>query len=169
MPDHPEISYKDMLHDAGCSKKVIAHCRAVSDCALGYARRDPDADYALIEAGSMLHDIGRGTTHTIQHAQTGADLLRSMGFSEDIARVVECHTGAGLTADECTLLGLSPRDCIPRTTEEKIVTHADNLIAGTRRVTIDESISSAIHLPKKARKRMYRLSQDVELICNSRT
>jgi uncharacterized protein len=168
MPDHPEISYEDMLHDAGCSGKVIAHCRAVRDCALEYARRNPDADYTLIETGSMLHDIGRGTTHSIQHAQIGADLLRSKGFSEDIARIVECHTGAGLTADECTLLGLDARDCIPRTTEEKIVAHADNLIAGTRRVTIDESIASAIHLPRKARKRMYRLSQEVELLCNSR-
>jgi uncharacterized protein len=168
MPDHPEISYEDMLRDAGCSRKVIAHCRAVRDCALEYARRNPDADYTLIETGSMLHDIGRGTTHSIQHAQIGADLLRSKGFSDDIARIGECHTGAGLTADECTLLGLEARDCIPRTTEEKIVTHADNLIAGTRRVTIDESIASAIHLPGKARKRMYRLAQEVELLCNSR-
>ena len=48
-----------------------------------------------------------------------------------------------------TLLGLFPRDCMPRTIEEKIVTHADNLIAGSTRVTIDESIASAIHLPKK--------------------
>jgi uncharacterized protein len=157
-----------MLHDAGCSGKVIAHCRAVRDCALGYARRNPDTDYVLVETGSMLHDIGRGTTHSIRHAQIGADLLRSKGFSEDIARIVECHTGAGLTADECTILGLDARDCIPRTTEEKIVTHADNLIAGTRRVTINESIASAIHLPKEARKRMYRLAQDVELLCNSR-
>ncbi|MGA2122202.1 MAG: HD domain-containing protein [Methanoregula sp.] len=157
-----------MLRDAGCSGKVIAHCRAVRDCALEYARRNPDADYTLIETGSMLHDIGRGTTHSIRHGQIGADLLRSMGLSEEIARIVECHTGAGLTADECTLLGLEARDCIPRTTEEKIVTHADNLIAGTRRVTIDESIASAIHLPRKARKRMYRLSADVELLCNSR-
>jgi len=157
-----------MLRDAGCSRKVIAHCRAVRDCALEYARRNPDADYTLIETGSMLHDIGRGTTHSIQHAQIGADLLRSKGFSDDIARIGECHTGAGLTADECTLLGLEARDCIPRTTEEKIVTHADNLIAGTRRVTIDESIASAIHLPGKARKRMYRLAQEVELLCNSR-
>ena len=169
MPDHPQQSPEDLLHEAGCGKKVIAHCRAVRDCAVGYARHDPDADFSLIETASLLHDIGRGKTHSIHHAQEGADLLRSMGFSEEIARIVECHTGAGLTADECTLLGLSPRDCMPRTTEEKIVTHADNLIAGATRVTIDESISSAIHLPKKARKRMYRLSVEVELLCSART
>jgi uncharacterized protein len=89
-----------------------------------------------------------------------------MNRGEAIARIVECHTGAGLTADECTLLGLSPRDCMPCTAEEKIVTHADNLIAGKKRVTIHQSIGSAVHLPRKVRKRMYRLSCDVELLCD---
>jgi hypothetical protein len=50
--------------------------------------------------------------------------------------------------------------------EEKIVTHADNLIAGKKRVTIHESIGSAVYLPRKARKRMYRLSCEVELLCD---
>ena len=164
MPDHSK-KYEKMLLDAGCSTKVIAHCRAVTDCALEYAKANPEVDFSLVEKGAMLHDIGRGSSHAIDHSQRGADLLRSQGFPEEVARMVECHTGAGLTADECTLLGLSPRDCIPCTTEEKIVTHADNLIAGHKRVSIDDSIGSAIHLPKKARKRMYRLAQDVELLC----
>jgi uncharacterized protein len=112
----------------------------------------------------MLHDIGRGNTHSIGHAQRGADLLREKGFHEEIARIVECHTGAGLTADECTLLGLLPRDCMPQTIEEKIVTHSDNLIAGSTRVIIDEEIAAAVHLPRKIRKRMYRLANDVELL-----
>jgi uncharacterized protein len=89
-----------------------------------------------------------------------------MGMEEQLARIVECHTGAGLTADECTLLGLSPRDCIPLTAEEKIVTHADNLIAGTKRVSIDDTIASAFRLPRRARQRMYQLSCEVELLCS---
>jgi uncharacterized protein len=164
MPDTIR-KYAKLLLDAGCSTKVIAHCRAVTDCALEYARANPEVNFSLVEKGAMLHDIGRGSSHAIDHAQRGADLLRSQGFPEEVARMVECHTGAGLTADECTLLGLSPRDCIPCTTEEKIVTHADNLIAGHKRVSIDDSIGSAIHLPKKARTRMYRLAQEVELLC----
>jgi uncharacterized protein len=168
MPELSARSCEHLLRDAGCSEKVILHCRAVRDCALEYAARNPDVDYSLVEAGALLHDIGRSKTHSIRHAQKGADLLRSMGVSEAIARIVECHTGAGLTADECTLLGLHPRDCMPRTTEEKIVTHADNLIAGATRVTLDESIASAIHLPEKARKRMYRLAQEVELLCDGK-
>jgi uncharacterized protein len=166
MPDHKKKTCEDLLHDAGCSTKIIAHCRAVRNCACEYAARNPDISFDLVEQGAMLHDIGRSRTHSIRHAQSGADLLRSMGIGEDIARIVECHTGAGLSADECTLLGLSPRDCMPRTVEEKIVTHADNLIAGAKRVTIHESIGSAIHIPRKARKRMERLALDVELLCD---
>ena len=166
MPDRQEKKYEQLLRDAGCSEKVLAHCNAVYDVALEYAQRDTLADVDLVREGAMLHDIGRGSSHTILHAQRGADLLRAQGISEEVARIVECHTGAGLTADECTLLRLSPRDCMPRTTEEKIVTHADNLIEGRKRVIIDESIASAIHLPKKVRRRIYHLAQDVELLCS---
>ena len=154
-----------ILKNAGCSRPVISHCSAVAECALAYAKKNPLADRALVETGAWLHDIGRARTHSIDHAQAGAEMIRSMGMDEDIARIVECHTGAGLTADECTLLGLLPVDCMPMTTEEKIVTHADNRISGSTRVTIDESIASAIHLPKKARRKMYRLANEVELLC----
>jgi len=155
-----------LLHEAGCSEKVIAHCRAVRDVALRYAAHNTLVRINLVREGSMLHDIGRGATHTIMHGQLGADLLRARGIREEIARIVECHTGAGLTVDECTLLRLFPRDCIPRTVEEKIVTHADNLIEGKTRVIIEESIASAIYLSRKVRLRMYHLAQDVELLCD---
>jgi uncharacterized protein len=168
MPDLKKLSPEELLQYAGCSKKVIAHCKAVRDCACDYAARCPDADYSLVETGAWLHDIGRSIDHSIRHAQAGADLLRSWGFPEPVARIVECHTGAGLTAEECTLLGLEARDCMPGTVEEKIVTHSDNLIAGSTRVTIEESLASVIHLPHKARRRMYLLSQEVELVCNTR-
>ena len=79
----------------------------------------------------MLHDIGRGVSHGISHAQAGAAWLYR-GFSA-VARIVERHIGAGLSADECTLLRLVPRDCVPATLEEKIVTNADNLVAGVGR------------------------------------
>jgi uncharacterized protein len=165
MPDRSD-NYEQQLREAGCSEKVVAHCRAVCDVALEYAQRNPLVGVDLVRAGAMLHDIGRGASHTILHAQQGADLLRAQGISEEIARIVECHTGGGLTADECTILRLSPRYCMPRTTEEKIITHADNLIEGRKRVTIDESIASAIHLPRKVRHRMYILAQEVELLCS---
>jgi uncharacterized protein len=165
MPDQLRKKCEMLLREAGCSKKVIVHCGVVRDCACEYAQRNPSVDFSLVEEGALLHDIGRGSTHTIAHAQAGADLLRAKGFPEKLARIVECHTGAGLTAEECSELGLEPRDCMPATIEEKIVCHADNLVAGSRRITIDESIASSSFLPVKFQERMYRLSVEVELFC----
>jgi uncharacterized protein len=163
----PRDYYVAMLKDAGCDAGVIAHCHTVADYALGLAGDNPLINRDLLEAGAMLHDIGRSTTHSIFHAQTGADTCRTLGLSEPIARIIECHTGAGLSADECTLLGLLPRDCIPRTIEERIVSHTDNLVKGTIPVTIDEMIGSAIHLKNKVRRRMYHLALFVETLCKN--
>jgi uncharacterized protein len=165
MPYRSDKTSEDLLREAGCGEKVIMHCRAVRDVALEYAERNALVSARLVTEGAMLHDIGRGTSHTILHAQQGADHLREIGVSEEVARIVECHTGAGLTADECTMLGLSPRDCLPQTTEEKIVCHADNLIEGKKRVNIEESLASAIHLKRKVRLRIYHLAQEVEMLC----
>ena len=164
MPEDIKKTCTGLLHKAGCDARVIAHCEAVCACAGEYAARCSLADPALVTRGALLHDIGRSRTHSIGHAQAGADMLREAGYPEELARIVECHTGAGLTADECTLLGLLPRDCMPQTVEEKIVTHADNLLAGTKRETIDESIAWAVHLPRKTRHRIYRLANEVELL-----
>ncbi len=162
----PHKNYELLLQEHGCSRRVIEHCRAVTSCALELSKNCPFIDRSLVEAGAMLHDIGRGNTHSIGHAQAGADLCRGLGFPEAVARIVECHTGAGLTADECSLLRLPPRPCIPETAEERLIAHADNLVAGKRQVTIHDTLASAIHLNKKIRHRMYRLALDVEILCH---
>lgn len=152
------------MREAGCSPDVIAHCRAVRDFALRYTTgRHAVTDSSLVAAGAMLHDIGRAETHGIAHAQRGADRCRAMGLPEEVARIIERHIGAGMTADECSLAGLAPRDCVPQTPEEKIVAHADNRVRGTRVISIERRLLSAGHLPRKVRKRMYRLALYVEL------
>jgi uncharacterized protein len=161
----PREQYEELLRNAGCSPKVIAHCRAVTDCALEYAGNNPLIDRNLLEAGAMLHDIGRGRMHSIHHAQAGADMCRALLFDEQVARIVECHTGAGLTADESTLLHLLPRDCIPRSIEERILAHADNLMKETHRGRVEGTLGSAIHLNRKIRRRLYHLALDVECLC----
>lgn len=157
-----ELDYIALLRRAGCSDGVIAHCRAVRDLALTYAS-DPIVDRDLVEVGALLHDIGRGVTHDLRHAEVGGAICRSLGLDEAIALIVERHIGAGLTADECSLLGLIPRDCIPRTIEEKIVAHADNLVKGGRVITLEERLARLIDLPRKQRMRIYRLALEVEL------
>jgi len=152
----------DLLRRAGCSEGVIAHCRAVRDLALTYAS-DPMVDRDLVEVGALLHDIGRGVTHDLRHARVGGAICRSLGLDEAVVSIVERHIGAGLTADECSLLNLVPRDCMPWTLEEKIVAHADNLVKGTRIITMEERLQHAIALPRRQRERICRLGLDMEL------
>jgi uncharacterized protein len=162
MPDRRD-AWRELLERAGCSRGVVRHCDAVCDLALGfYVPGIMDRENLL--AGAMLHDIGRGTTHDLSHAQKGAAYCREQGIPEEIARIVECHLGAGLTADECTLLRLLPRDCIPRTPEEKAVANADNLVSGTRVIGIDERMMRASFLPRRIRRRLFRLWLEMEIV-----
>jgi uncharacterized protein len=110
----------------------------------------------------MLHDIGRGVTHGIDHAQRGADLARSLGLGPSIVSIIERHIGAGLTADECSLERLIPRDCLPVTVEEKIVANADNLVHGEEPGSIENTLGGAIRLKRRVMRRIYRLFLEME-------
>ena len=105
----------------------------------------------------MLHDIGRSRTHSIAHAQEGAAILREMGIREDVVRMAERHIGAGLTADECSLLRILPRDSLPQTLEEQIVANADNLVQGQRETSVIRLLQEGYRLKRRLRKRHYRL------------
>jgi len=155
--------YRDLLLSEGCSRRVIAHCEAVSAVAMQYTGPGTGADRDLVLAGAMLHDIGRSETHGIGHAQAGAGICRRLGLPEEVARIVECHTGAGLTADECSLLGLMPIDCVPKTLEEKIVANADNLVGGGHEISIGHDLMDSFALKRTARSRIYRLWLEMEM------
>jgi uncharacterized protein len=158
----PVADAESLLDRAGCSEQVKAHCRAVRDIALLYVEQGtPDA--GLVEAGAILHDIGRGATHSILHAQAGADLCREYGVPEEICRIVERHTGAGLTQDECSLIGLAPRDCMPVTLPERIVAHADNIACGSGECSLERLLIENARLPRRIKKRICRLARDIEL------
>lgn len=121
-----------LLRSEGASKNVIAHCKCVCRRALSVARRTDRCDLTLIEAGALLHDLGRSKTHGIAHGVVGAQLIRRHNLPEKLARIVERHVGAGLTKKEASSFGLPPKDYLPRTPEERIVCYADKLIAGTK-------------------------------------
>jgi uncharacterized protein (TIGR00295 family) len=98
---------------------------------------DVDRDVAI--AGALLHDVGRSVTQDIRHASVGADLLRADGpgaWPTALVLAVERHTGAGIDAGEAAALGLPVRDYTPRSLEERIVAHADNLYSADRRLTL---------------------------------
>jgi uncharacterized protein len=166
MPDpdlrQPDVWFDRILEDFGCSRRVIAHCHTVRKLALSYGDSSGIADCDLINGAALLHDVGRGVTHSLSHAQEGADHCREIGLSEPVARIVERHTGAGLSADECTLLRLLPRSCIPVTMEEKIVADADNLVKGKSEISITGRLESALSLNRKVKRRIYRLWLEVE-------
>jgi uncharacterized protein len=156
--------YEALLRSAGCDERVVRHCRAVTDLALELAGSDPLFDRALLEAGGMLHDIGRSATHGIGHAQAGAALLRERGWPEAVCRIVERHTGAGLTADECALHRILPRDCVPRTPEERLVAYADKRLRGDRVVSMERELARSFALPHRSRRRMYRLWRETDAL-----
>ncbi len=122
--------------------RVMEHILAVHDYAMEIAA-SVECDRDLVEAGSLLHDIGRSRSHDIDHVVIGADILRREGVDERIVNIVERHVGAGLTADEAKKLGLPPKDYVPETIEEKIVGHADNLIGATERIPIRDAVDTA--------------------------
>ena len=134
----------EYLIDAGCKKRVIIHCctvRAVADEMLTKI----DADEDLVVAGALLHDIGRAKDHTIFHAYIGSQMVREYGLPEQLVEIVRKHTGAGLDKEDVEEMGLPPGDYIPRTIEEKIVAHADNLVSDNRVVDHNHSVSKLIN------------------------
>ena len=138
----PENCIK-MLVEKGCTKEVIRHCKAVRDIAVIIAKK-ADADIELVEAGALLHDIGRSRTHGIFHAIEGVKIARNLGLSDKLVKIIERHIGAGISANVAKKLGLPSRDFIPQTLEEKIVCHADNLIDNCCRQNIECQIERVL-------------------------
>lgn len=91
-----------------------------------------DVNRSLITAGALLHDIGRSRDHSITHAMEGAKIAEKMGLPGEIVEIIRKHTGAGLDQQDINEMGLPPGDYMPRTIEEKIVAHADNMVSDNR-------------------------------------
>lgn len=132
-----------LLRDAGCSEEVIRHCKAVRKVAVRIAKK-AHANIELVEAGALLHDIGRSKTQGILHGVEGAEIARRLGLSERLVNIIERHLGAGIPKDEAIVLGLPPKDYMPITLEEKIVAHADNLIENDHEHHIEKEVEKAL-------------------------
>ncbi|MEM0467075.1 MAG: HDIG domain-containing protein [Candidatus Thermoplasmatota archaeon] len=154
-----------LLKECGCSDDIIMHCCAVRDIAKRIAIR-AGADVALVEAGALLHDIGRAKTHGIQHAIEGAKIARKKGLPTTIIRIIERHIGAGIPKDEARCLGLPNKDFLPISLEEKIVAHADNLTHGDHQQCIEDEIQKALDKgQKKHAQRLRQLHDELSAIC----
>jgi len=133
----------ELLTEYGCSDAVIRHCKAVRDVAVRIAKL-ADADIRLVEAGALLHDIGRCRTHGIRHGVEGVKIAQELGLSEDIVKIIERHIGAGISSDEAKKLGLPVKDYVPVSLEEKIVCHADSLIDNCEMQKIEKEVERAL-------------------------
>lgn len=164
------ISYRDailLLKNEGCSEKVIQHCIEVSrvseEIAERLQRRGYDVDIELVRIGGLLHDIGRGTTHGIMHADAGSRRATELGLDEKLIDIIRNHIGAGIPKDEAKEMGLPPQDYMPLSMEEKIVAHADNLVKGTKRISTEERINlmKKKGIGKKAIERVRALAEEL--------
>lgn len=125
-----------ILKNAGASQRLIEHSCAVEKLAIEMAERC-GADLDMVRAASLLHDIAKTSTLGIDHALKGSEILQEMNIDHRIVEIVRKHTGAGISREEARNLSLPDLDYIPRTTEEMIVAHADNLVMGNGFVHVE--------------------------------
>ena len=134
----------EILQRNGCVPKVIAHCQAVASLALELAEKfkakNYPVDLALVEAGALLHDLGRSKTHSVNHAVEGMKLAQAEGLPDAVICIIKRHVGAGITAEEAEWLGWPKDNYVPQSLEEKIVCYADKCIGSDTRIPVEATI-----------------------------
>ncbi|HLC96284.1 MAG TPA: HD domain-containing protein [Candidatus Nanoarchaeia archaeon] len=147
--------------------RVLGHVKAVQELALEIAKDIPGVDIEYIRIGSLLHDIGRFDTwpdRVQQHGIVGAEICRKEGIPQ-YASICERHLGAGISKQDIIdqKLDLPLKEYVPITKEEKIITHADNLIAGSKRITLQQCLDRwEKELGHKVAEKVKALAEEVE-------
>jgi uncharacterized protein (TIGR00295 family) len=156
-----------ILREHGCDDEVVSHCEAVSALAVRIAKKCR-GNVHLVEIGGLLHDLGRCKSHTISHAVEGAKLATALKLPEDIVKIIERHIGAGITSKGAERLGLPRKDYTPKTLEEKIVAHADNLMSGSTRTGIEEAVANIARKGEhEAALKVLRLHEELSKACGT--
>ncbi|MEM0138595.1 MAG: HDIG domain-containing protein [Thermoplasmatales archaeon] len=135
IPDRDECI--GLLKKYGADDRLLRHSEACARVAINMGS-GCGADVNLIQAGALLHDIGRTVTNDISHGVQGYRILKREGYDEIIARFCSTHVGAGLLRKTARKFRLPDLDYIPRTLEEKIVCNADTLLRGSKVARIEE-------------------------------
>lgn len=133
-----------ILYEVGCSKRVIEHSKAVTSLAVKIAeeiaKKGVNVNLKLVEAGALLHDIGRVRTRSVLHGYYGGEIARKLNLPEPLINIIEKHVGAGIPLDEAVKLGLPPKNYMLETLEEKIVAYADKRIKHNRVISFKSSL-----------------------------
>ncbi|MHC1624755.1 MAG: HD domain-containing protein [Methermicoccaceae archaeon] len=156
-----------------CTPSIQRHCLAVEKLAVEMAGELPPnyhVDIELLSTGAILHDIGRAYTHTIAHGVVGACIVGKFGFPDAVCHIVERHIGGGITREEAERMNLPPADYTPETIEEMLVAHADNLIDGDRRISLEDAVNDLRrkNRPSIVEKRVLELAKKVDMLMNGR-
>ena len=155
----------ELLHKNNCPPKVISHCEEVAKLALEIAskleKKGIKVDLKLVEAGALLHDIGRTKSHTVDHGVVGAKIAESERLPDAVVRIIRRHVGGGITAQEAEKFGWPKDVYAPVTLEEKIVSYADKLIEGSKRVPIDLEIERLLVEHRDAAERVRKLHEEI--------
>lgn len=163
-----------LLRKYNCSPQVISHCIAVADLAVETAGKLEEKGFKintkLVEAGAILHDLGRSQTHTVDHAIAGAKIAQSIGLPENVIRIIKRHVGAGITAQEAQMLGWPKDVYAPQSLEEKIVSFSDKLIDKSRRMPIETEIERLqIKNKHQAAERVRKLNNEITSLLGEET
>lgn len=134
----------EILKKEDCSNHIILHSIEVSKQAIFLGKKYNQNNYNVnlnnIEIGSLLHDIGKSKTYGINHAIVGVSIAKKYNVNNEILNIIKKHIGCGIDNNEAIIYKLPIDDYFPKTDEEKIVAHADNLIDGINKITIEERI-----------------------------
>lgn len=154
------------LFKAGCSSGVVRHAKTVAALAVEMAescrKKGLEVDIQLVEIGALLHDIGRSKTHGVNHVIAGVEIAESLGLPDSVVSIIERHAGSGISKDEAKKLGWPVKDYVPQTLEEKIVTYADKLIEGLKRMPIERVLEKFLRdgMPRSSILRMEKLHEE---------
>lgn len=129
-----------LLDEAGVAPQVLEHVQAVERLATEMAKRCPRSDPDIVQAGALLHDIGRAFEHGPGHVPVGIEFLEAHGVDERVVECVARHIGAGLEPEQAQAWGWPDRSYVPEQVEERIVAHADNLTFGTRYKRLEDVV-----------------------------
>ena len=141
-----EVEALELLNEYRVDQKIIEHSKVVYKKALELAEKiiqkgKTTVNMDLISAGALLHDIGRYNENSIRHGVIGGDLLRKLGYSPELARIIERHVLCGISKNFAKNFDFPDREFIPETIEELIICYADKMVAGKNIVDLRKRFS----------------------------
>ncbi len=158
----------ELLRKNNCSPQIINHCQTVTEISLELAhqlqKKGSKIDLKLVEAGALLHDIGRSKTNNVDHGAVGAQIAQTEGLPDAVVRIIKTHVGGGFTAEEAAGFGWPQDVYTPLSLEEKIVSYADKLVDNSKRERVPieveiKRLQAAGH--KEAAERVRKLHEEI--------